>query len=61
MFTELIKYIRYSGCNITIKLNPLHWRLWGQVYKTNEAWEQDAIILELLPITIRVWFDNGEW
>jgi hypothetical protein len=57
----MIKWLKYSGCNITLKLNPFHWRLSCQYFKTNEAWEQDAFILELLPITIRVWFDDGSW
>ena len=30
-------------------------------YKNNESWEQDAIIIEVLPITIRIWFDDGSW
>jgi hypothetical protein len=57
----IFKWLRYSGINITIKLNPLHWRISCHYFKTNEAWEQDALILELLPITIRVWFDDGSW
>jgi hypothetical protein len=57
----IYNWLRYSGINITIKLNPLHWRIYCHYYKTNEAWEQDAFILELLPITIRVWFDDGSW
>ena len=57
----MINWLKYSGCNIIIKLNPFHWRINCEMFKTNEAWEQDAFILELLPITIRVWFDNGEW
>ena len=51
----------YSGCNITIKLNPFHWRLSCHYNHTNDVWDQDALIIELLPITIRLWFDNGEW
>jgi hypothetical protein len=51
----------YSGCNITFKLNPFHWRIGFNHTKTNEVWEQDALIIELLPITIRIWFDNGDW
>jgi hypothetical protein len=57
----IYNWLRYSGINITIKLNPLHWRIYCHYYKNNEAWEQDAFILELLPITIRVWFDDGSW
>jgi hypothetical protein len=57
----MIKWLKYSGCNITLKLNPFHWRLSCAYFKTNEAWEQDAFMIELLPITIRVWFDDGSW
>ena len=57
----MINWLKYSGCNITLKLNPFHWRLSCYAWKTNEAWEQDAFILELLPITIRIWFDDGSW
>lgn len=54
-------WLMYSGCNITLKLNPFHWRFSCKYNKTNEIWEQDFFVIELLPITIRVWFDNGEW
>ena len=57
----LFKWLKYSGCNITLKLNPFHWRINLEYFKTNEAWEQDALIIELLPITVRVWFDEGSW
>jgi hypothetical protein len=56
-----LKYFIYSGCNITIKLNPFHWRLGFNIYKYDDAWETDALVIELLPITIRVWFDDGSW
>jgi hypothetical protein len=55
------KWLKYSGCNITLKLNPFHWRLACKFVQTNEAWEVDFFCLELLPITIRVWFDDGSW
>lgn len=56
-----MNWLRYSGCNITLKLNPFHWRLNFAYNKTNEAWETDALIIELLPITIRIWIDDGSW
>lgn len=58
---RILNWFKYSGCNITLKLNPFHWRLNFEYFKTNEAWEQDALIIEILPITIRVWFDDGSW
>jgi hypothetical protein len=57
----MINWLRYSGCNITLKLNPFHWRLNCEYNKTNEVWEKDCFILELLPITIRLWVDDGSW
>ena len=57
----IFNWLKYSGINITLKLNPFHWRINLEYFKTNEAWEQDALIIELLPITIRVWFDDGSW
>jgi len=57
----MLKYLKYSGLNITIKLNPYHWRLSISNNKTNDAWEQDDMVIELLPITIRLWIDNGDW
>ena len=57
----MIDWLMYSGCNITIKLNPFHWRLKFYMFKTNDEWEQDSLFIELLPITIRLWIDDGSW
>jgi hypothetical protein len=57
----LINYLKYSGVTITFKLNPYHWRFHCRYMQTNEAWETDHLSLELLPITIRVWIDDGQW
>ena len=61
MMKDLINYLKYSGLNVTIKFNPFHWRLSAGYFKTNEVWEQDALIIELFPITVRLWIDNGDW
>lgn len=58
---NLYNYLRYSGINITLKLNPFQWRINCEFFKTNDVWETDAFLLEILPITIRIWFDNGDW
>jgi hypothetical protein len=57
----MINWIKHSGCTITLKLNPFHWRLKCKYMQTNEAWEVDHFVLEILPITIRIWFDDGSW
>jgi hypothetical protein len=56
-----LNYLKYSGLNVTIKLNPYHWRLNIAYRQTVDVWEQDALVIELLPITIRVWIDDGNW
>lgn len=57
----MLNYLKYSGCNITIKLNPFQWRLKFCMYKTTDSWEQDSLYIEILPITIRIWIDDGSW
>ena len=57
----MLKYLKYSGCNITLKLNPLHWRLAFKFKEPNQNWTEDDVVIELLPITIRLWIDNGDW
>jgi hypothetical protein len=57
----LLNYLKYSGLNVILKLNPYHWRLGIAYRQTVDVWEQDALVIELLPITIRLWIDNGDW
>jgi len=56
-----MNWLKYSGCNIILKLNPFHWAIGCKYMKSADVWEQDAFVLELLPITIRVWIDDGNW
>jgi hypothetical protein len=58
---KILNYLKYSGLYVTIKFNPYHWRLAANYLATNEAWEQDALVIEILPITVRLWIDDGEW
>ena len=61
MMNKIFNYLKYSGLNVIIKLNPYHWRVAINYNKTNEVWEQDTLVIELLPITIRLWIDDGSW
>jgi hypothetical protein len=57
-----MKWLKYSGCNITLKLNPFHWRIGFSRGSENDAWEvTTSYMIELMPITIRIWFDDGSW
>lgn len=58
---KILDYLIYSGLNVTFKFNPCHWRLNFEYRKTNEVWEQDNLLIELFPITIRLWIDDGSW
>ena len=57
----ILNYLKYSGLNVTFKFNPFHWRLSAAYFQTNEVWEQDALIIELFPLTVRFWIDDGSW
>ena len=57
----MLSWLKYSGMSVIITVNPYHWRLGCKYVALNEVWETDHLLLELLPITIRVWFDNGDW
>ena len=57
----MIKWLKYSGCNITLKLNPFHWRISAVYKKSIEAWEVNHLMIELLMFTVRVWIDDGSW
>jgi hypothetical protein len=61
MMKKFLNYLKYSGLNVTIKLNPYHWRLSAKYFVLNEVWEQDALVIELFPITVKIWIDDGEW
>jgi hypothetical protein len=57
-----MNWLKYSGCNITLKLNPFHWRIHFSRGSENDAWEvTTSYMIELMPITIRIWFDDGSW
>ena len=61
MISQAVKWLKYSGATITLKLNPFHWLLSCKWRVSAEVWEQDTFVIELLPITIRIWLDNGDW
>jgi hypothetical protein len=59
---RLIKYLTYSGLNVTIKFNPCHWRIAFNKGSSVEVWDvEHSYVLELLPITVRFWIDDGSW
>lgn len=57
----MLNWFKYSGFNITLKLNPFHWRFHFKFANTNADWSEDTILAELGPFTVRIWFNNGDW
>jgi hypothetical protein len=59
-----MKWLRYSGCIVTFRLNPFHWNLTPKAVKENDElmgpneWRGCFMFLFL---TIRVWIDDGQW
>lgn len=58
---NIFNWIKYSGCNITLKLNPFDWNLHFKYHKTVEVWEVNSLVISFLPITVRIWFHDGSW
>lgn len=56
-----MNWLKYSGATIALTLNPFHWGFQLKYKKSADVWEQDAFVLQILPLSIRIWIDNGEW
>ncbi len=59
---KLLKYLKYSGASIILKINPMQWRVGTQKH-SEDIWDANSYIfhLDLGPITFRLWIDNGDW
>jgi hypothetical protein len=64
MLETFYNYLKYSGISVILTLNPFHWRYvpWFR-NETNDEWGSAEYTygIGFLALTIRVWFDNGEW
>jgi EamA domain-containing membrane protein RarD len=61
MISQILKWLKYSGATIALTLNPCHWGFYCKYRKSVDVWEQDAFVLQILPLSIRIWIDNGDW
>jgi hypothetical protein len=55
----MIEYLKYSGCNVILKLNPFQWTV-GFVVE-EDPWDGKAYVLNLAMFSVRFWIDNGNW
>jgi hypothetical protein len=60
---SFIDYLKYSGASVTMTVNPWHWA-WIPVYRygSAEIWDYSkTYTISFLFLTIRIWFDDGNW
>lgn len=55
----MINYLKYSGCNVIVKLNPYHWDIGFRA--ENDMFDGKIYNLDLVMFTLRVWIDDGNW
>ena len=56
---QMINYLKYSGCNVIVKLNPYHWDIGFRA--ENDMFDGKIYNLDLVMFTLRVWIDDGNW
>jgi hypothetical protein len=55
----MLEYLKYSGINIILKVNPFHWDL-GFLHEYDE-FDGRIFTINLAMFTIKIWIDNGNW
>lgn len=55
----MFDYLKYSAFNITLKLNPFHWRF--AFNSEVDIIDGKVYIAELAMFTIKICIDNGDW
>ena len=56
-----MNWLKYSGATLALTLNPFHWTIQCRIRKSADVWEQDDFILQLGPLSFRLWIDDGNW
>jgi hypothetical protein len=54
-----MNYLKYSGCNLILKLNPYHWTV--GLHRESDPWDGETWVLHLAMFSVRVWIDDGNW
>lgn len=54
-----MNYLKYSGVNLILKLNPYHWTV--GFYRESDPWDGETWVLHLAMFSVRVWIDDGNW
>lgn len=56
-----MNWLKYSGATISLTLNPYHWSLQCKYNTSIDVWDRDYFLLQLGPLSLRVWIDDGSW
>lgn len=61
----MFKWLRFSGINVTITVNPLHWTWVPQAGRAfTDEWagpNERTYYVSWLFLTAKLWIDDGSW
>ncbi len=58
---KFLDYLKYSGVNITFRLNPFTWTFVPVVFSESEWARATSYHLSILFLDVHVWTDDGSW
>ena len=57
----MINYLRYSGINVTILLNPFGWNYTPKYMREIDPWDDSDHIFCFLFVSVRIFISDGDW
>lgn len=61
---KYLNWLRYSGVQIRLLVNPLQWRWWPWATRFQDEWSgpnRRTVTVGVLFLTVAAWIDNGDW
>ena len=58
---NIINYLRYSGINVTILLNPFGWNYMPKYMRETDPWGDNDHIFCFLFVSVRIFLSDGDW
>lgn len=58
---DIINYLRYSGINVTLLLNPFGWNYKPRYTKETDPWGDNDHIFCFLFVSVRIFISDGDW
>lgn len=58
---KIIDYLKYSSISVTFILNPFHWHITPEVFKTEDVWAGNSFNFRFLFLALCLSIDDGSW